>query len=155
MTAKRPFGVTLIAVYFLLKSAVLISAAIVGHLKPVFRSSANELISHLAPLIKDFGAFDFIIVLAPLFALFEIVKGFGFWFLQRWVRLLALAEIFYYFGRGGLGLVLLWEIDRRMFLSITSSPFFLTGLVERVVVCFYLLDPDVKRAFGVPDGQSW
>jgi hypothetical protein len=153
MKAIRPLGAKIIASYFFLKSAVLLCVGAVGFLRPELQDSANEFISHLAAT-KLLHIVEYGVTLAPLFALFEVGMGSGFWFLKSWARYICLAEIYVYFCRGIVGLLLLWEMSHKAASSITSSPYFVIGLAQRTIVFFYLRDPDIKHAFGVPEGEA-
>jgi hypothetical protein len=155
MAENKPLGIKLISLYLLIKAVALITVSAIGFLIPELRSSANEFIFHFVASFKQLQVVDYGIVVAALFASFEMIKAFGLWHQKRWARFIVLADIYYFFGRGVLGLVALSGIDHSKFSSITSSPYFIIGLTQRLIVLFYLLDPDVKRAFGVPDDEAW
>lgn len=120
---------------------------------PSSQTFAAEFISHLAPIpiSPSLSEFDLLIVMS--YVLFELVMAFGFWRLHSWARLIALAEIYIYFGRGMVGLLFLWGLNHSAASDIASSPYFVIGVAERVAIWFYLVDPDIKRAFGVEEGQ--
>lgn len=155
MNQNNPLGVKVIASYFFLKAGVLLSASAIGYLRPELREGANEFISHGASFVKQFDMVKYGIALAPLLAVYETVMGLGFWFLKRWARLLVLVNIYYYFGRGIMGLLLLWEINPKTAHPIMSSPYFMVALILNIVFLLYLIDSDVKRAFKIPDNNAW
>ena len=93
-------------------------------------------------------------MLAPMFAIFETVMAVGIWFLKRWARTYILVTISCWFCQAGIAVAMLWAIERNFLISIIKGPYFAFGLVTSIVMFNYLLDPDTKRAFGVPDDES-
>lgn len=154
MNVNRPFGVKLIAGVFFLEAAVLVLAAAVGYLKPELQPNANKFIAQRAPYLQDLDLVKFGVMLAPLLAAFDAAKGLGIWFLKRWARVLIVLDLTYRLGEAAVAAVLLWGVDRKMLLSIVSTPAFAIGSVLNVIILGYLLDPDAKRAFGLRDDQS-
>ena len=149
MTENRPLGVRLIALYFFLKSAILIVTAVTAHIRPELESKANEFISHIVASVQDFDLLSFAVTLAPLYALFYAVLGLGVWFLKRWARLLILMNLLYGLGGAAVGLAILIFSNPKALSSLGSNPYLLVGLVVGLLVLRCLLDPDVERAFGV------
>jgi len=154
MSRGRPLGVKLVAAFFLLDATALLVAAALGHLLPGFQSSANNFIAQRAPFIRELDLVPFGVSLAPLVACFHAVQGLGIWFLKRWARTFVVLDLIYRLGDAAFAAVLLFGIDRKMLLSIVSTPSFAISAIAHVLMLFYLLDPDAKRAFGLRDGQS-
>lgn len=149
MTEDRPLGVTLIALYFFLKSAVLIVTAAIVRMRPELEPQANEFISHIVASVQDFNLLNLAAMLAPLYALFYAVLGLGVWFLRRWARLLILMNLLYGLGGVAVGLTILIIFDHKALSSLGSNPYLAFGLVVGLLMLRCLLDPDVERAFGV------
>ncbi len=101
------------------------------------------------------GQGSLVLTLAPILAAWEAAKAIGFWFLGRWARMLVLIDVYYYFGRGALAVAFLLGFDRPLLTSILASPYFGINLVLRLGFWYYLSNPDVKSAFGIPEGQFW
>jgi len=154
MVRVRPLGVKLVAAFFLLDAAALLLAAAIGYLFPGLQSSANNFIAQRAPYIKELELVPFGIFLAPLIAGFHVVQGFGIWFLKRWARTFIVFDLTYRLGDAAVAAVLLSSIDRKLLLSIASTPNFAINAVAHILILFYLLDPDAKRVFGLHDDQS-
>ena len=145
MSVTRPLGVTLVAIYLFAKAAVLILAATIVHMRSGLWPGANDFISTFA--------FSLGVSLPLISALLNATVGLGIWFLKRWSRTIIIAINSYLLCKMAFGSLILMQLDRKFLLSHTSSPYFVISLVAAVVVLLYLLDSDVKRAFGVPDGQ--
>jgi hypothetical protein len=151
----RPASVTLISLVYFAASIVLAAASIVGRFLPAYRGIAIATISSLAPWSSELGHGNLGMTLAPIVAVWEAGKAIGFWFLWRWARMLVLIDVYYYFGRGALAVALLLGFDRPLLTSILASPYFEINLVLRLGFLYYLSDPGVKIAFGIPEGQIW
>ena len=151
---RRPLGIKLIAALFLLETAMLIGAAVIGYLRPSLRSSANAFIAQRAPIIEALGMGAFGVQLAPLFAIVGAVEGLGIWLLKRWARTFVLWDLVNRLCGGGVAAAMLWAVDRKVLSSIISAPPFILGLLVNLMIVGFLLDPDSKRAFGVKASES-
>jgi hypothetical protein len=147
-------GVKLISILFFLESVALILAAVIGHFRPELRLSANAFISQRVPLIQAFELDQWGVKLAPLFAIFSSVEGLGIWFLKRWARSFVLWDLVNRLCGGAIAAAMLWGPDRNMLSSIISKPHFAIGVVVNILIVFFLLDPDAKRAFGMKSDES-
>ena len=152
MAGKRFIGIKLIAFYFIAKSIALICAVVISYMNSSVRENANDFVFHLYPSLQHC---EYLFRAIPLLAAFELMKGLGVWFLWRWVRALILVNGIYELAAAAIASVLLWKMDKKMLSSIGSSPYYPIGLVLSILILGYLFDPDVKRSFGVPEGQSW
>ena len=150
----RPLGVKLVAAFFLLDAAALLLAAAIGYLFPGLQSSANNFIAQRAPYIKEMELVPFGIYLAPLIAGFHVVQGLGIWFLKRWARTFIVFDLMYRLGDAAVAAALLSGIDRKLLLSIVSTPNFAINAIAHILILFYLLDPDAKRAVGLREDHS-
>ena len=154
MARGRPLGVKLVAAFFLLDATALFLAAAIGYLLPGLQSSANNFIAQRAPFIKELDFVPFGVFLAPLIACFRAVQGLGIWFLKRWARTFIVLDLMYRLGDAAVAAALLSGVDRKMLLSIVSTPTFAINAIAHVLILFYLLHPHAKRAFGLRDDQS-
>jgi hypothetical protein len=134
-----------------MEATVLITAIAIALMKPEFRPGASDFISHLEPYIQAFDFHDSGIVLALglLFALFDIVVGLGILFLKGWARTIIVVNNSWILGRAAVGLAIVILIDRKALSSARLSPYLEFYLLASVLMLFYLLDPDVKREFGM------
>jgi hypothetical protein len=94
------------------------------------------------------------IYLAPLIAGFHVVQGVGIWFLKRWARTFIVFDLMYRLGDAAVAAALLSGIDRKLLLSIVSTPNFAINAIAHILILFYLLDPDAKCAFGLREDHS-
>lgn len=151
MNESRPFGVMLIALYFLLEAMALICASLIGYAHPTFRVGANEFISHFAVFLQQLKLASYGIELAPMLAIVALVQGLGIWFLKDWARSLVYVLIVCWFCEAAAAVTILWAIDQDFLLSCIKTPYFGAGFLTRVIMFYYLRDPDTKRVFGVKD----
>jgi hypothetical protein len=151
MTKHRSLGVKLIAAYLCMEAAVLITAIAIALMKPELQPWASDFISHLEPYIQAFNFRNSGIVLALglLFALFDIVVGLGILFLKRWARTIIVVNNSWILGRAAVGIAMLIVIDRKALSSFRLSPYLAIYLIASVFMLCYLLDPDIRREFGV------
>ena len=150
-----PLGIKLIASLFLLESASWFIAAGAGYMWPDYRPRVNEFIVQRAPYLRDLGLFDAAYLFAPLLATFDVAKGLGLWFLQRWARLLIIFGLIYWLGGVGVATVTLWFTERGRLQAIVSTPNFAIGFLLSVVILCYFFDPDVRRFFKAPEGEDY
>jgi|HubBroStandDraft_4_1064222.scaffolds.fasta_scaffold62322_3 hypothetical protein len=152
MAKIRPFGIKLIAAYFWIKGSILLLAGLTAHMRPDVGARANTLIFHLAPSIQQLQQVpvpnSYIAWAGVLFAVAEVVKGLGIWFLQKWARTFIVVTIVLSLGDAMAAAAFLWGMDRPMLMSIVGTPYFPAGLLLSFFILYYLLDPDVKAAFG-------
>ncbi len=148
MTDHRPLGVELIAGYFCLKAAMLPMAVAIAHMSPELQPAANELISHLSPIIHGFRIWGFEVFLALPFALLRLAVGLGIWFLKRWARTIIVLDLLWFFCRAAVGLGILLALDHKL-PPLASSPYLAVDIVISASILVYLLDPEVKRTFGI------
>ena len=151
---NRPTGVKPIAAYLCLKAAALILAVVASHTEFELRSEAADFLLNVVPLIPKFGLQNYVSILAPVFALVDLVLGLGIWHLKRWARTFIVVNLTWGLARAGMFFVATAAFDRKMFPLIASSPYlpyFLFDLVSSVPIFFCLLDPDVMQAFRVPE----
>jgi hypothetical protein len=148
--AHRPLAVRLIAGYLLVKAAVLIACVAAVHFRPSVRSTANEVIEGLIPMIMAWREPAHDIWLAPIFALADATLGVGIWFLQKWARTLVVIDLAWLYGRALVGLpvtLALYYRDKVHFQN--PSVYFDINFVAGIVMLAALCDPDMKRAFGM------
>jgi hypothetical protein len=145
MARDRLLGVRLIAAYLFLKATALIVAEAVVHSRSDLQPEADEFISYFA---INLGA-SLRHQSALLTAFLDVSVGLGIWFLRRWARTVIVLTNSYGLCRITIGSAILMNLDRRFLTSQISSPYFAISVVAAILILFYLLDTDVKRAFGV------
>jgi predicted transporter len=97
----------------------------------------------------NFRDSDSVLALGLLFALFDIVVGLGILLLKRWARTIIVVNNSWILGRAAVGLAIVIVTDRKALSSLQLSPYLEIYLIASVFMLFYLLDPRVKREFGV------
>src|SRR6266508_3899933 len=134
MATRRPFGITLIAAYLILKAVALLMAMAVVHLSSVPQPIASELVSAVSLRIH--------IPLPFPTALLSVTVGLGIWFLKKWARTVIVVVNTYALCRMAVGSAILMAIDRKFLISQTSSPYFALNLIAGIAILVYLLDPE-------------
>lgn len=89
--------------------------------------------------------------LAPVFALVDVTLGVGVWLLQRWARTLIVIDLTWLFGRALVGLAAALVFFHGAVDFQNLSRYFIINLVASLMTLAFLLDSDVKRAFGLRD----
>jgi branched-subunit amino acid ABC-type transport system permease component len=148
---NRPAKVKFVAFYLCAKAAALGGCVLSVHFWPDTLLAANGLIEGLVPFIgalRDPGA-D--IWLAPLFALVDVTLGVGVWLLQRWARTLIVIDLTWLFGRALVGLAAVLIVFHGAVHFQNTSRYFTVNLMASLITLAFLLDSDVKRAFGLRD----
>jgi len=154
LARNRPLGLKLIAALFLLEGAAVIIAVGIGLSRPEFRSAANRFIAQRVPFIEELNGSRFSFFLATLSALVSFAEGLGIWYLKRGAGAFIVYDLTYRLGAGVVAAAMLWASDRKMLVSIVSPPQYVIGLVTNILVLMYLLDPEIRQAFGIPDHES-
>lgn len=147
--ANRPFGVTLVAAFFLLKAAALLLAVASVQMRPELRPSAYAFITGVAPISQELGA-NWAVTVAPFVAAIEAAFGLGLWFLRKW----AWAYLVVIYGTGVVvvaGVLALSIFNHGMASLLPHSTYFTAGVLSEAVVVAYLLTPEAKRAFSESD----
>jgi hypothetical protein len=140
MNGVRLLGVKFIAIYLFLKAAALILAVFIINTRPDLRQGANEFITYFSINIG--------ITLPYLAVILNVTLGLGILFQQRWSRTIIVCINSYYFFKLIFGSVIRMQLEPKRFSSEISSPYFIVSCVASLIILCYLLDPDVKRAFG-------
>jgi hypothetical protein len=146
-TSARPVGVQLISGLYFLKASAMAVAIGVALIIPDSAPAAQRFAAQLAPLLQLIHS-NLWLLIAPLFVLLGIAVGVGVWFLQGWawgllvvmcgVPLVRLAQFLF------AGIV----VNRAWLSHLPSSPLFVIDVSTSVLIVWYLLQDDVKRAFG-------
>ncbi|MGB6691739.1 MAG: hypothetical protein WBE76_28195 [Terracidiphilus sp.] len=150
---RRPLGVKLLATYFLLKAIAIACAAVLGLARPELRARAIDFISYFYRELKDFDLERVGIALSPVFVALEVVKAAGVWLLRKWAWIFIVLWLTWWVCEAGAAVLILWATDRGTLLSIVATPEFAFAVLLNVVVLAYLLDPDVKSAFGTSNEE--
>jgi hypothetical protein len=145
----RPLGVSLVAVLFLLKAAVLASAAGVAYVRPDLEASASQFVVGVAPVSRILGA-NLAVTLAPFVAVLELAFGAGIWFLRKWAW--AWLVVMYGTALAVVALVVLVSFFYHAVLSmLPRSAYFEAGFLLDTATLLYLLTPAAVRAFSESD----
>jgi hypothetical protein len=145
----RRLGIKLIVAYLCLKALVIILAVVVGYLNPELQPEMNELISHVIPTIHSYHIDNYVLIYAPLFGILYIVLGFGIWFLKKWAWTIIVVDLSWAFGRAAIGLGMLIVTDRKTLQSLVLPPDLAVNIIISLFVLVYLINPDIKRTFGM------
>ncbi len=136
----RPGGVTVLSVLYFLGAVFLLC----GTLLAIGISVAGLTFGHLGPMTLLAGVGVIGGVILACFAAIAVLIGWGLWTLRNWARVVAivfavcaaLAALPGLFSFGGVHMVVIWW----------GGPLF--RLAINGLIVWYLLQPEVKRAFG-------
>lgn len=145
---RRPAGIVIASVIFLLEGVALGAAAAVGYLVPHLRTDANDFIAVRAPFLREFGITRYGIFVAPVLACWNLVEGLGIWFKSASIRTYVVVDLVYRLGDAFVAIVLLLVLDRKYLMSIVDTPQWLIGVSLSFVVLRCLLDPRVSRGLS-------
>jgi hypothetical protein len=139
---QRPIGVTILAILCFLMTAVMLLAGLGLGLGMGLVGMSPDVGGGMGAMLAGLGIAGavFFLIIAVLYGL----MGWGLWTLKNWARIIALvfAVLGLCFGvLGLLGSLLAMEVIS-LFLQLVSVG--INGLIT-----WYLLQPHVKRAFGV------
>jgi hypothetical protein len=87
--------------------------------------------------------------LAPVFVVIDSALGLGIWFLQRWARTLVVIDLTWLYGRALVGLIIVATVYRDSVRFVHPTIYFEINLLAGIIMLAALVDPDVKRAFGI------
>lgn len=144
----RLFGVKVIVAFFLLKTAALGVALLVAMARPQNRAASLGFMAQLAPLLQLMHG-EMTLRVAPAFVVLGLAIVLGVWFMREWAWAILL------FDRGiplfnlAQFLVVALLFDRKWLSLLPSSPYFAIDVVSSIFIVYYLVQPDVRRAFGV------
>jgi uncharacterized membrane protein (DUF2068 family) len=131
----RPLGVSLIAIYQVLRGLVQVLFALGVVLFTGLTSKLASLAAEGNAVARFLAAFGkYLGIAIVVFALVHVILGFGLWFMQGWARLLTVV-----FSAISLASLLPFLIHPR--------PVALLFGILNVLVILYLMMPGTKRAF--------
>lgn len=144
----RLFGVKVIVAFFLVKTTAFGVALLVAESYPKDRPAALAFLAHLAPLLQSMHSTTALRV-APLFVVLGAVIIVGIWFLQEWAWALLLFDRGFALVDLAQFLAVAVGFNRKWLLLLPTSPYFALDVVSSMFIVYYLIQPDVRRVFGV------
>lgn len=152
--ANRPIAIRFISAYLLLKAATLAFCFASVHYWPKTKWQMKQIIESIVPTIaavqrghQDDFLLD--VWLAPVFVVIDSALGLGIWFLQRWARTLVVIDLTWLYGRALVGLIIVATVYRDSVRFVHPTIYFEINLLAGIIMLAALVDPDVKRAFGI------
>jgi hypothetical protein len=145
--SRRRLGIKLIAAYLCLKALVLFLVVATVYERPELQPEANKLVLYLIPALQNYQI-DNRVIIAPLFIIFYLILGLGIWFLKKWAWTIIVVDLSWAFARSAVSLSMLIVFDRKTLQLLEFPPYLAANILLSFFVLVYLINSDVKQAFG-------